>query len=129
MSSSSWSPLPGLSVTLPEASWDILLQVYSSLAAGVLTVNQQLDDLVSSQTLSPGRLPGTGAFTWQSNQHRGFGATIRWLGDFGQVMCSLRVWVVVVREGLDCREGTRLRAFYLLGKEETLEVWKQEMPS
>lgn len=65
LSSSSWSPLPGLSVTLqrPQASWDILLQVYSSLAAGVLTVNQQLDDLVSSQTLSPGRLPGTGAFT------------------------------------------------------------------
>lgn len=100
-SSSSWSPLPGLSVTLqtPQASWDVLLPAYSSLAAWVLTVNQQLDDLVSSQTLSPGSLPGTGAFMRQSSQHRGFGATIRWLGDFGQVICSLRVWVVVVGEG------------------------------
>lgn len=51
-----------------------------------------------SQMLSPGSLTGKGAATWPSREHRGFGATMGWLRDLGQVTCSLRVRVRVAGE-------------------------------
>lgn len=37
------------------------------------------------------------------------------------------VWEVEL--GSDCCEGTKVRAFYLLGNKEIVEVWKQERTS